>query len=554
MKGNWKNTIPLGIAIISIIVFGVHRSAEPIGGDEPFTLYFSQWNLQDMIPMLFKYNNIPPTYEIILHYWISAFGLSEDAVRLLPALFSALTVPAIYLIGKRSSGIWTGVLAASLFMLSPFQMEWAHLVRSYSMMIFGTTWSMYFFLSYTENRQFKSLVGWIIFSFIATSAHYLSWLLIITQGISFFSSRELLVKKTIQRVLLATAILILLNTPYLYFLVKRFIETASEGTYIQPPQSFAVFFLELFKMISSKSNFTLLAIFSINLSFVLFLFSKIKNKIQASLLSLTICVLIGVVPVFFLYGKNELFTFLNTSSFSFIYCFLLVVILVISMSKWQIRIELKTITLWLVFPLLFMYFASSQTPMFIDRYLSFISPAIPLLIAISILSLPKPAALSLITLTAIFLIPSFQFQTERFNNPKKLIDSFKKFKTESNYALWSPGYADVIFTYHFDKSIFQNAPLHQTDTVGKKIVLDSGYTVHKEGLRRELSRNKIFIANDSSQFQINFDTIPNLIFLDAYSEYIYPQNGLKAKIEKHYGPPQIIEDLGGFNFIYTYQK
>jgi len=43
----------------------------------------------------------PPFYYVLLHYWITVFGTSESAVRLLSALFGVLAIPMIYLVSRQ---------------------------------------------------------------------------------------------------------------------------------------------------------------------------------------------------------------------------------------------------------------------------------------------------------------------------------------------------------------------------------------------------------------------------------------------------------------------
>lgn len=139
LKKNESIWISLFLGVIGFIVFGAHRSATPLAGDEPFTLYFSQWPVGEILSKLMTESNIPLTYEILVHYWIKLTSISTSDVRLLPVLFSSLTAPALYLIGFRTHGSSMGILAAVLFVFSPIQYEWAHLLRSYSLMICATS-------------------------------------------------------------------------------------------------------------------------------------------------------------------------------------------------------------------------------------------------------------------------------------------------------------------------------------------------------------------------------------------------------------------------------
>ena len=49
--------------------------------DEPFSAFYSQYSVPQIITELFKGNN-PPFYEIFLHFYTAIFGISEFALRM----------------------------------------------------------------------------------------------------------------------------------------------------------------------------------------------------------------------------------------------------------------------------------------------------------------------------------------------------------------------------------------------------------------------------------------------------------------------------------------
>ena len=58
-----------------------------LGGDESFSLYVSLQSLPDIVRMLCQGDN-PPLWEVLLHFWIKPFGISEVAIRSLSFIFS----------------------------------------------------------------------------------------------------------------------------------------------------------------------------------------------------------------------------------------------------------------------------------------------------------------------------------------------------------------------------------------------------------------------------------------------------------------------------------
>jgi uncharacterized membrane protein len=91
------------------------------------------------IRYLMQEDNHPPAYFALAHLWMNLFpavqGVASPwAARALPALFGALSVPAVYLagwLGFRS--VVAGHIGAALMAVSPFGVAMAQEARHYSL-------------------------------------------------------------------------------------------------------------------------------------------------------------------------------------------------------------------------------------------------------------------------------------------------------------------------------------------------------------------------------------------------------------------------------------
>jgi hypothetical protein len=92
------------------------------------------------------------------------------------------------------------------------------------------------------------------------------------------------------------------------------------------------------------------------------------------------------------------------------------------------------------------------------------------------------------------------------------------------------------------------------DTTGQKICDDNSYVRYKEGLRRELLRNNILVANDTAGLKIDTDQIKSISLFDGNLALAYPNNGLLTYLTLRYGPPRESVDFGGTFTIYRFQK
>ncbi|MGE5123459.1 MAG: glycosyltransferase family 39 protein [Acidobacteriaceae bacterium] len=111
--------------------------------DETLSIWASSHNLADMLPWIAKIDHHPPLYYLLLHYWMAIDGTAASGVRLLSALFGAGTIPFIYLIGKRMSGVLMGLAAAVLLALSPFNIRFAQETRMYTLLTFNAAVAIY---------------------------------------------------------------------------------------------------------------------------------------------------------------------------------------------------------------------------------------------------------------------------------------------------------------------------------------------------------------------------------------------------------------------------
>jgi uncharacterized membrane protein len=111
--------------------------------DETFSVWMSSHPLPDMLQWIVRIDQHPPLYYVLLHYWITLTGDAAYDVRLLSALFGAATIPIIYLIGKRMSGVVMGLAAALILALSPFHIYFAQETRMYTLLTFNAAVAIY---------------------------------------------------------------------------------------------------------------------------------------------------------------------------------------------------------------------------------------------------------------------------------------------------------------------------------------------------------------------------------------------------------------------------
>jgi uncharacterized membrane protein len=385
----------IGIVILNVILKFIYIDFPEIGGDEPFTLFYANSDINFFFNILENENN-PPLFTLLLKGWISLFGDSVHSVRALPLIFSSVTAGIIYLFGHRFYNRQTGLFAALLFTFANYHIFFAHEARPYAFFALLTIASMYSFLRLTLHSSKKHIFYLALFNTLLIYNHFFGFFLLFVQFLSFVSIKELRAN-SLKRIVISLGITALSYIAYLPIFFKRFSES-SGGTWVESPN-----LNELYSNIRKFSNEPVIA--------VLFL------------------ALLIAAPVAYFLRK-----------------------------KISVTSQTKVIIIWFLVPYILMFALSQKLPMFLDRYLVYISLAFYLSVIIAVTTIFKNlkvqiAVLSLATLGMIFT------SDLKSGNPRKNVAAIEKVaekKTERTAVILCPSWHKLLFTYHYDQSIFKD--------------------------------------------------------------------------------------------------
>lgn len=138
-------------------------------------LRFVTWNDPNMI-----------LYYVLLHFWCAIAGNSPLALRMLSILFSVAAVPMIYLLGCRLFNQSVGVTAAFLLAANATAVDYAQIIRSYSLAVLLVIASSFFFVKLIALSRARAMDAWpyVIASILAVYTHLHATFALISHALS----------------------------------------------------------------------------------------------------------------------------------------------------------------------------------------------------------------------------------------------------------------------------------------------------------------------------------------------------------------------------------
>jgi len=140
--------VAVGIVLVIAVVLRLVVSS-PLWLDEALSVNIARLPLSDLREAL-KHDGAPPLYYVLLHFWTNWFGTGDTAVRALSGVFSLATFPAMYFIGKRVAGRFTGWAAVLIYATLPYSFRFGSETRMYALVMFLVAWGYLAFLRAIE--------------------------------------------------------------------------------------------------------------------------------------------------------------------------------------------------------------------------------------------------------------------------------------------------------------------------------------------------------------------------------------------------------------------
>jgi mannosyltransferase len=180
---------PLDLSLLALItglaaVLRCHSlAAKSFWFDEGVSVAIARLDWYNFARILWRREANMSLYYFLLHYWL-AFGGSEFFVRALSVLFAIVSVPAIYLLGRRLFDSRVGLMTSALLAFNAYHVQYSQDARSYSLMVLLCLLSSLYFLKSLSEPSPRNRAAYILTSALAVYAQFFSGLLIIAQWVS----------------------------------------------------------------------------------------------------------------------------------------------------------------------------------------------------------------------------------------------------------------------------------------------------------------------------------------------------------------------------------
>jgi len=141
--------------------------------DEAFTVTLASKNLSDFLNIALK-DTSSFGHNFFVFLWTRLFGTSELSVRIPSLLFSMATFIYIFLISKKCFKRLGTILILLLYTINIVSIYYSQEARGYSMLMFLTTASFYYFIQILEKFKLKNAVLFILLTALSFYTHNLS--------------------------------------------------------------------------------------------------------------------------------------------------------------------------------------------------------------------------------------------------------------------------------------------------------------------------------------------------------------------------------------------
>lgn len=521
----WKHThrlnflIPAAFFLLNLLlkIRFVHYASLAL--DEPFSVYFAQFSIETLLAELSKGNNAP-LFEVILHFWIKLFGISELSVRMPSVIFSSIAVVALFNYCKHNFNLQTAIWACLFFTFSNYQLYFAQEARAYPLFMLLAMLSMNEYTKLSCSRSSKIYhIKYIIINILLLYCHYFGWFILFIQG-----ALQIILKKYLRlgkgNFLIHVFLIGFLNLPMAYIMLIQ-LGIATKGTWIEGIQNLRPIFYYYDTLLNESRFLYPFITLTLYFSYLVMLPKITINKavvIGNSIGATVIFLLALYFKLGYLFTLPELVHKIASHSLStFLVIAFCTYALFQSLYSNKLSIPIKISIAWFGGCLLLMFTLSLQIPIFVDRYLIYFSAAFYIVYVVIVFHSFENRAKYVLGLSVLIMVFSFSMHRSNYRDVKALIKEVKKAEANTNCFIFiHPAPFIFTFTYYYDKSAFSN--------------ISSG--IPKKDIMETLASKRVFPIENFDELKSRYQghTDYKIIYVDAGDAFSNVHQEIKWQI------------------------
>ncbi len=185
-----RRLLPGIVLLLVLVAFALRLyrlDYQPLRGDESFGIQFATHSWGWLLSNMAQLEPLPPLYYSLLHCWIQVAGQSEFTTRFLSLLFGVLAVPLTYLMGKSLGRPTSGVLAAFLMAINPFQVWHAQDVRNYTIWLALSMAAVACLLRAVQEQRQRYWTGYAGITLLSLYTQYYELFMLLFHNLFFFT-------------------------------------------------------------------------------------------------------------------------------------------------------------------------------------------------------------------------------------------------------------------------------------------------------------------------------------------------------------------------------
>lgn len=190
-KIRWEHILLTGVVTVGLAA-RLHEAGYNLDGDELFSVKRASEHFTEVLLRSLHNRPHPPLYDILLHLWLKAFGVSEVSARSLSVFFSGAFLLTAYALLRRFIAPWLALGVLTLISLSPLFVYFGQQARPYALITFLSTANLLAFMRVLEAPgERRRMAIWAASCALWLYAQYLAALFIVFQiGVALFQSRS----------------------------------------------------------------------------------------------------------------------------------------------------------------------------------------------------------------------------------------------------------------------------------------------------------------------------------------------------------------------------